>query len=105
METGAELEFDLIVGFWAIRWLAVHIAYEKNHLFIDEQVRGPMRLWIHAHVFNVEDGMTRLTDLIDFELPGGPLVNRIASPVMMFQLRRMFRFRHEVTRKACEMPG
>ena len=71
--TGARVE--LRVGL--IRWVALHTAYEKDRLFVDEQIHGPFAKWVHRHEFESAGGKTRLTDRIEYDLPGGSLVNML----------------------------
>jgi ligand-binding SRPBCC domain-containing protein len=85
-----------------IPWVALHTAYEKDRLFVDEQVRGPFARWVHRHEFDDIGGRTRLTDRVTFELPGGSLLNRLAAPLVRLGLTRMFAHRHAATRRMCE---
>jgi ligand-binding SRPBCC domain-containing protein len=39
---------ELPLGPLKLRWVAHHIAYEKNRLFINEQPEGPFTAWVHA---------------------------------------------------------
>ncbi len=77
------------------KWVALHTEYEKDHLFVDQQVEGPFKRWVHRHEFVAVDGKTRLTDRIEFELP--PL-----SWAVKLALAQVFRYRHRVTRRYCE---
>jgi ligand-binding SRPBCC domain-containing protein len=83
-------------------WTALHTAYEKNRLFIDEQVRGPFAKWIHRHEFESLDRKTRLTDRVEYRLPGGEWMNRLLGWAVQLGLRQMFRERHRITRIYCE---
>lgn len=76
------------------KWHARHVAYEKNSLFVDEMVSGPMKSWRHEHHFQKQDRGTLLTDSIDF-VPIGP------AWLVKWGLGLLFRFRHAVTRKEC----
>jgi ligand-binding SRPBCC domain-containing protein len=96
--TGAEVH--LRIG--PIRWDARHTAYERNRLFIDEQVRGPFVRWVHRHEFHAEGSGTLLIDRIEFAIPGGTRLNTLAAAVVRLGLRRMFTHRHAVTRRHCE---
>ena len=102
LAVGAQVEFLIPVGPFKIRWVAHHIAYEENRLFIDEQREGPFAAWVHAHVMTEEKGGTRLTDSIEMALPGGRLVEAVAGWAVRRKLRKMFEYRHEVTRRICE---
>jgi ligand-binding SRPBCC domain-containing protein len=48
LEVGARVEFRIPLGPLGLRWVAHHIAYEKNRLFIYEQREGPFTAWVHA---------------------------------------------------------
>ena len=99
LEPGSQVE--LRVGF--LPWVAMHTEYRPNRLFVDEQVKGPFAKWIHHHQFaSLPGNQTRLTDQVDYLLPGGPIVNAALGWAVNFQLKRMFRYRHKVTRRFCE---
>lgn len=92
----AILEVRIVPLLW-MRTESVHTLYDPPFAFEDEQVRGPFRRWHHRHSFTPFDGGTRLTDLVDYALPlGFPL------PLIAPRLRRVFAYRHEVTREWCE---
>jgi ligand-binding SRPBCC domain-containing protein len=81
-----------------VTWIALHTAYEHNHLFVDEQQKGPFAYWRHQHIFEPDGSGCILRDLIDYSLPFGldPLLGLLAEK----QLRRMFKYRHESTASA-----
>ncbi|MFN0167350.1 MAG: SRPBCC family protein [Bryobacteraceae bacterium] len=98
IDTGARVE--LRVG--VFRWVALHTAYERNRLFVDEQIHGPFAKWVHRHEFEAAGPQTKLTDRISYELPGGPLVTMLLGWTVGFGLRNMFTHRHHVTKEFCE---
>lgn len=86
-----------------MRWVALHTAFERNRLFVDEQTEGPFTRWIHRHEFeDLGGGQTRLTDRVEARLPGGPLVNFLLGWTVDPGLAPMFAHRHKVTKRACE---
>jgi ligand-binding SRPBCC domain-containing protein len=97
-----EIEFRIRVFLFWVRWLARHTAYEKNRFFVDEQVKGPFRRWVHRHEFQAEGGGTRLADSVDYNLPGGAAVEIAAGWAVRLGLKRMFAFRHRVTKRIAE---
>lgn len=105
LEVGATLVMRLRFGPFAKTWIAEHTAYERNRLFVDEQIAGPFRSWRHRHQFSTERGGTRLTDSVEYSLPGGMFSDWLAGWLVRSQLRRMFDYRHLVTRRECEAPG
>ena len=102
LEAGARVEFRIPIGPFKIRWVAHHTAYEQNRLFIDEQREGPFASWVHSHLFKGENGGTRLTDSIELALPGGVPIEALAGWAVKRKLRKMFEYRHQVTRRMCE---
>lgn len=98
IEPGSRVE--LMIG--PIRWVALHTAYEKNRFFEDRQVSGPFAKWIHRHEFETVGAATRLTDRIEYELPGGSWMEWILGWAVRLGLRQMFRQRHRKTKQYCE---
>lgn len=102
LNVGAITEFRILIGLFPVRWVARHIECEKNRLFTDRQISGPMESWVHRHLFTEENGKTRLTDQIDYELPGGLVAEMLLEWWVKARLTDMFRYRHEVTKRECE---
>lgn len=102
LEIGAISEFKIYLGLIAIRWLARHTECIENQIFTDEQVDGPMEFWKHRHQFAQINGKTRLTDTIEYKLPGGEIAELLLGWWVNSRLEDMFRYRHQVTRQACE---
>jgi ligand-binding SRPBCC domain-containing protein len=93
LQPGAVVELQI----GPVAWHAVHTAYERNRLFVDEQARGPFRRWVHRHEFEDLGGRTRLTDRVECEFAGG----RMTAWAVRLSLHWMFRERHRVTRDFC----
>jgi ligand-binding SRPBCC domain-containing protein len=91
-----------LIGLLPLRWVAEHTAYDPPRMFEDMQVKGPFRKWVHRHRVVPNENGSLLRDEIEFEPPLGPL-GRPASPVFIEpRLRRLFDYRHRVTREWCE---
>lgn len=101
LQTGSRVELRVPIGPFGMRWLALHVDHEDRRYFTDEQIRGPFRYWKHVHRFEPVEGGTRLTDVVDFSLPLGPLTDWIFGWAVKLQLRWMFDQRHAMTRKYC----
>jgi ligand-binding SRPBCC domain-containing protein len=98
IQPGSQVE--LRVG--PFSWIALHTAYEKDRLFVDEQIKGPFAKWVHRHEFEDAEGKTRLTDRVEYLLPGGALINLLFGWIVNLGLRPMFSHRHRVTKEVCE---
>jgi uncharacterized protein len=95
------------VGPWpfTLRWDLEHRNYRPGQSFTDVQVRGPFKSWVHVHrMIPVGEQNCILEDRIEYELPFGPLGDLVARLLVEPKLKRLFEYRHEVTRKAFERP-
>ncbi|WP_404789005.1 SRPBCC family protein [Altericista sp. CCNU0014] len=99
---GAISEFRLWIGVIPVQWIAVHTACERDRYFVDEQKTGPMAFWQHRHQFEAQGDRTRLTDAIDYALPGGQPLEQLLQWWVDARLADMFDYRHRVTRQNCE---
>lgn len=74
------------------RWQAGITDWNPPHQFVDEQIRGPYRRWIHTHRFRSQNGSTVIQDAVQYQLPLWPL-GEVVHPVVKAHIRRIFRFR------------
>ena len=95
MAEGARIDYRLRLRGVPIRWQSEITAWSPPRLFIDEQRRGPYRLWIHEHRFEERDGMTLAQDMVRYAVPGGWIVDRL---VVRRDVRRIFCFRRRKLR-------
>ena len=102
LEIGSKSEFIIQLGFIPVRWLARHTEYKEYELFTDEQIEGPMEYWKHQHIFQQQNGQTKLIDKIQYEIPGGWLSELCLGWWVNSRLTDMFKYRHQVTQKYCE---
>lgn len=99
---------SLLVGPWpfSLRWELEHRDYRQGRSFTDVQLSGPFRYWKHVHSMTPEGPHTSvLEDTIEYELPLGALGRLLGQPFAGRALRRLFAFRHAVTRRAFERDG
>ena len=109
-EEGAILIMKVyVVGPIGKQWTAKHRDFIEGRQFVDEQISGPFRSWIHTHEFLPADptldeyhGTSILRDSINYELPLGPLGNALGGAFSRHMLEKMFAYRHKVTAAALE---
>jgi ligand-binding SRPBCC domain-containing protein len=90
MRVGAIIDYRLRVRGIPVRWRSEIAAWEPPHRFVDRQLRGPYRLWIHEHRFVERDGTTETTDHVRYAVWGGTLVDRL---VVRRDVTRIFGYR------------
>ncbi len=95
MRPGTIIDYRLRFRGLPLRWRTEITAWDPPHRFVDEQRRGPYRLWIHEHRFVERDRGTLATDLVKYAVPGGRWVERL---FVRRDIEALFRFRREKLR-------
>jgi ligand-binding SRPBCC domain-containing protein len=70
--------------------------YEPGVRFVDRQLRGPYRFWVHTHEFNDVPHGTSMTDRVEYQLPFGPLGAVSHALFVRRTLARIFDYRRAV---------
>jgi ligand-binding SRPBCC domain-containing protein len=96
MEAGTLIDYSLKLRGIPLRWRTRIAEWQPPFRFVDEQVRGPYRLWVHEHRFLEEEGGTRVLDRVRYAVPGGALVNRL---LVRREVERIFAYRTERLRE------
>lgn len=78
------------------------VAFEPNVSFTDRQIEGPFRQWSHTHRFEEVPEGTRVTDVIEYEPPGGLLGLVVSAGMIDRDLTWIFDYRR---RKLAELLG
>jgi ligand-binding SRPBCC domain-containing protein len=73
MRPGALIDYRLRLFGIPFSWRTCIETFEPPLRFTDIQLKGPYRSWHHLHEFEEVDGGTRMRDVVDYELPLGPL--------------------------------
>lgn len=93
MEEGTRIRYRIRLAGIPMRWLTAIEAWEPPVRFIDRQLKGPYRLWVHEHSFEETEGGTKLVDVVDYRIHGGRLVHKL---VVAPRLREIFSYRQAV---------
>lgn len=106
IEMRAGTLIDYTIRLWGIplRWRTRIVKWEPGKQFVDEQLAGPYRTWVHTHRFTSLNGGTDIEDEVVYSLPFG-VVGRAAAPLVRLQLARIFRYRETAVAKLLGAPS
>jgi ligand-binding SRPBCC domain-containing protein len=97
MRPGALIDYRLRIRGVPLSWRTEITAWEPPHRFVDEQLKGPYRQWIHEHTFEEQpDGTTLAGDRVRYAVLGGRLVNRL---LVERDVRTIFAYREAQMRE------
>jgi ligand-binding SRPBCC domain-containing protein len=69
MRVGTLIDYRMRIRGIPVSWSTRVTIWEPPHRFVDEQLRGPYRLWQHEHEFESKDGGTLVRDNIRYAVP------------------------------------
>jgi len=96
MQVGTLIDYRLRIRGLPVRWRTRINAWEPPHRFLDEQIRGPYRQWIHEHTFDPCDGGTLARDVVQYSVPFDALLH---GGLVRPDIERIFEFRSEALRR------
>lgn len=95
MREGTLIDYRLRVHGIPLRWRTRINAWQPPHRFVDEQLRGPYRQWIHEHSFEPHDGGTLARDVVQYAVPFDFITHRrFVRP----DVEKIFKYRAEALR-------
>ena len=83
MAKGTIIDYSLRLHGLPVRWRSQITGWTPPHIFEDTQIKGPYKIWIHSHLFRIQNGGTVMQDIVEYVLPGS-----ILEPILHFFVRR-----------------
>jgi ligand-binding SRPBCC domain-containing protein len=96
MHEGTLIDYQLRVRGLPVCWRTRISAWQPPHRFVDEQLRGPYRQWIHEHIFEPRDGGTLCRDIVKYAVPFDFLVHPL---FVRRDVEKIFAFRAAALKK------
>ena len=76
-----------------LSWMTEITHVEKMKLFVDEQRKGPYKLWHHQHHFRRIEGGVEMTDIVHYRLPFG-FLGDLPHFMVKQKLEEIFTYRY-----------
>lgn len=102
LEPGALIDYRLRLHGIPIGWRTEITTWEPPFRFVDTQLRGPFRHWVHEHTFLSEGDATVVRDVVDYTMPLGRAAQRL---LVGRDLRAVFGYRHRAVSALLEGNG
>lgn len=96
MRAGALIDYKLRVRGLPLRWRTLIREWQPPYRFVDEQVRGPYRQWIHTHTFEARGGGTLARDVVQYAVPFDLIAHTL---FVRRDIEKIFAFRQETLRQ------
>ena len=74
-------------------WITEIKTVKEGQFFVDEQRKGPYKIWHHEHHFRAVENGVEMTDIVSYELPLGFLGKIAHSLFVRKKLEEIFAFR------------
>jgi ligand-binding SRPBCC domain-containing protein len=80
-------------------WMTEITQVNRGRHFIDEQRKGPYKMWHHQHFFEPQGANTLMTDIVHYELPLY-LIGELAHALFVKrQLNNIFDYRYKTVER------
>ncbi len=99
MKQGALIEYRLKLYGIPLQWKTEIRLWEPPFRFVDSQLQGPYRKWVHTHTFEEIVGGTLMRDRVEYRIPGGVLAPLAHRLFVKRNVKAIFRFREAKIRK------
>jgi ligand-binding SRPBCC domain-containing protein len=95
MEKGTLIDYKISIMGIPFKWRTEITDWEPPFRFVDIQLKGPYKVWIHEHVFKKENGSTIVTDNVNYKSKGWILEPVIQKLFIEKKLEEIFDYREK----------
>ena len=82
-----------------LNWITEITVFEEGVYFVDEQRKGPYKMWHHEHFIEQRDGKVYMKDIISYIPPFGILGKFLNWLFIRKQLDQIFKYREEAIKQ------
>jgi ligand-binding SRPBCC domain-containing protein len=95
LQAGTLIDYRIRLLGIPMYWQTEIESFEAPYRFTDIQIRGPYKMWHHAHEFVETPNGTLMTDLVKYQMPFGPLGTLVHALWTRGTLERIFDYRFQ----------
>lgn len=99
IKQGAIIDYSIKLNGISFKWKTEITVFEKNKRFIDTQLKGPYKIWIHEHIFEHRGNATYMKDIVQFKSPGWIFEPIINSLFVEKKVKSIFEYREKILNK------
>lgn len=92
---GTLIDYTLRIHGVPVHWKTEIDEWQPPHKFVDNQLKGPYRLWHHTHEFQKLGSGTLMTDRVRYRVPLGFLGWLVAGALVRKEVEGIFAFRRQ----------
>jgi ligand-binding SRPBCC domain-containing protein len=93
MEVGTLIDYRLSLYGFPVNWKTKITHWDPPHRFIDSQLKGPYKQWIHEHSFSEVEGGCLMKDRVEYQIHGWIVNSLINYLFVRKDIEKFFSFR------------
>jgi ligand-binding SRPBCC domain-containing protein len=98
MRPGTIIDYRIRLMNIPFKWKTLISRWEPGSAFVDEQLKGPYKKWIHLHSFEACEGGTKMMDRVEYDIPGGVLAYPVLRWFVRPKVEAIFDYREKALR-------
>lgn len=95
MKAGTLIQYQISLFGIPMRWKTLIEEFTPRVRFIDRQLSGPYKIWLHTHEFSETPDGVRMVDRVEYAIPLGPLGHFAHWLFVKRMLNSIFDFRRQ----------
>jgi ligand-binding SRPBCC domain-containing protein len=96
---GAIIDYTIKLNGIPFKWRTEITEWDPPNRFVDSQIKGPYKVWIHEHSFEDLGDSTLMTDVVNYLSPGGLLEFIPHKLFVEKKVSKIFDYRENTFRK------
>ena len=98
MKVGQLIDYRLKLYGILVKWQTEITVWDPPLRFVDRQLKGPYKVWEHEHRFEETGEGVRITDTVNYQVPGWILAPLIRRFFVKRDVEKIFAHRERVIR-------